>query len=62
MDAVDAMAEWWIMCKEMHIERTGYVFRARRYGSDEVSVRAADKMVRLFYPLQTNRTYTDSSI
>lgn len=45
MNAVDALAEWWTVSEEMGLQRYGYVFRSRRFGSDEVSVLAEDRMV-----------------
>ncbi|KAH9858619.1 hypothetical protein C2E23DRAFT_864500 [Lenzites betulinus] len=36
MDATLALAEWWLICKSMGIERYGYVFRSR-HGFDESS-------------------------
>ncbi|KAH9927788.1 uncharacterized protein B0H18DRAFT_1084655 [Fomitopsis serialis] len=40
---VTAFAEWWKICKDLNIERAGYIFR-KRVGLDNISVRASDGM------------------
>ncbi|KAI0696042.1 hypothetical protein C8T65DRAFT_527778, partial [Cerioporus squamosus] len=44
MCPVVALAEWWLLCREMGVERTGYIFRSRRHGSDEISAFAHARM------------------
>ncbi len=45
MDPVAALAEWWILSGQMQLDRSGFVFRSRRHGSDEVSALAGARMV-----------------